>query len=256
MRIALAQTSILWEGKDENIQFAISIIDDCIHKKVDVVYFPEMSFTGFSMNTEVTGETDNYTINRMSEIANKSGVAIGFGWVEKIGGKCKNQYSVIDKNGVLLSTYAKIHPFSCLGEDKFFDGGNEITTFQIEDVPFSNFICYDLRFPELFRSVADKVHAIIIPACWPAKRSEHWKVLLKARAIENQVYIFAVNCQGDIGGIHYSGNSCIINPDGKILEMLSDKDGLVIYDFLDDVENYRSSFPVLKDRKMDLYKKF
>lgn len=254
MKIALAQTNISWEEKNENMQLAIDVINSCLNKNVDVVFFPEMSFTGFSMNTEVTGETDNYTMKRMSEIANKYRIAIGFGWVEKIGEKCKNRYSVIDKNGVLLSMYAKIHPFSYSGEDNFFDGGNEIATFQIEDVPFSNFICYDLRFPELFRSVADRVHAIIIPACWPAKRSEHWKVLLKARAIENQVYIFAVNCQGDIGGIYYSGDSCIINPDGKVLEMLSDKDGLIIYDFADDVEDYRSSFPVLKDRKMDLYK--
>ena len=253
MIIALAQTNILWEDKGSNLQIAIEVIDDCKKKSVDAVFFPEMSFTGFSMNTEVTSESDCYTVGVMSEIAKKNDITIGFGWVEISGKKCKNRYSVIDKNGYLLSSYAKIHPFSYSGENEKFIGGNEISTCLIEGIPFSNFICYDLRFPELFRAVADKVHAIIVPACWPAKRSEHWKNLLKARAIENQVYVFAVNCQGDVGGLYYSGDSCIISPDGKLIEMLSDKQGILTYDFIDDVERYRTSFPVLKDRRPDLY---
>ena len=98
--------------------------------------------------------------------------------------------------------------------------------------------------------------AIIIPANWPAKRAEHWKALLKARAIENQVYIFAANCQGNIGGIYYSGDSCVINPDGQVLEMLSDQEGVIVYDLVDDVFLYRKAFPVLKDRRKDLYENF
>ena len=115
------------------------------------------------------------------------------------------------------------------------------------------FICYDLRFPELFRAVSDKVSAVIIPANWPAKRSKHWKTLLQARAIENQVYILAVNCQGDMNGQYYSGDSCIINPNGDILDSLSDCEGVIHFDLPDDVEQYRNSFPVLKDRRPKLY---
>ena len=79
-------------------------------------------------------------------------------------------------------------------------GGEKVVTYDVGGVPFSSFICYDLRLPEVFRAIADFVHAVIVPANWPAKRAEQWKTLLRARAIENQVYVFAVNCVGDMGG--------------------------------------------------------
>ena len=252
MKIALAQTHIFWEDKEKTALVAESIISNVV-PEADLILFPEMSFTGFSMNTAVTGETDHSTVKTISSLAKANNINVGFGWVENTGAKSKNRYSIVDKTGVEISSYAKIHPFSYSGEDKYFAGGDEISVFSISGIPFSSFICYDLRFPELFRSVADKVHAIIIPACWPAKRSEHWKSLLRARAIENQVYIFAVNCVGDIGGLHYSGDSCVINPNGDIVEMLSGKEGVLMYDFKDDVEDYRKRFPVLDDRRKDLY---
>ena len=173
----------------------------------------------------------------------------------KTGVKNKNRYSIVDRTGNVVSSYVKIHPFSYSGEDEKFMGGNALSLFTIGEVSFSTFICYDLRFPELFRAVADKVHAVIVPACWPAKRSEHWKTLLRARAIENQVYVFAVNCVGDISGQHYSGDSCVINPTGDVLKMLSDREGVLTYDFKDDVEDYRKQFPVLKNRRNELYRK-
>ena len=255
MRIALAQTQIIWEKKEQNLAEAEKILRNCSADEVDFVLFPEMSFTGFSMNTELTTEDSGYTIKQVSEFAKVYNICIGFGWVKKLDRKNSNCYTIIDNTGKLLNTYAKIHPFSYSGEDKKFLSGDTITKFSIKNIVFTNFICYDLRFPELFRSVADEVHAIIVPACWPAKRSEHWKTLLRARAIENQVYIFAINCSGNIGGLYYSGDSCVINPNGDAVEMLSDKEGVIIYDFKDDVIKYRKQFPVLNDRRNELYKK-
>jgi len=110
-----------------------------------------------------------------------------------------------------------------------------------------------LRFPEVFSIASHKADAIIIPANWPAKRREHWITLLRARAIENQVYIFAVNCVGNIGDLNYSGDSCVIKPDGEIVEMASYEEKLIIYDFQNDVAKYRSNFPVKQDRKVSLY---
>lgn len=254
MKIVLAQTHIIWENKLENIISAKRIVANCATNSVDVVLFPEMSFTGFSMNTDVTSEDDEFTIGKMSEIAIKNGVVIGFGWVNRTGAKCKNMYTLVNKDGSVISSYAKIHPFSYSREDEKFAGGEKVVIYEIDGIPFSHFICYDLRFPEVFRTVADRVHAIIVPACWPAKRSEHWKALLRARAIENQVYIYAINCQGDIGGLYYSGDSCVISPDGHVLEILSDKEGIIKYDFIDDVKSYRNGFPILKDRRSDLYR--
>ncbi len=247
MNIGLVQSIIIWEDKGKNIIEAESTI--ARHSGIELFLFPEMSFTGFSMNTDLTAEFSRETVVRMSDIAKKYNVNIGFGWVRKKASKSENVYTILDSSGKLISEYVKIHPFSYSGEDKYFQGGEDIKIFSISNIPFTTFICYDLRFLEVFRTVADSIHAIIIPANWPAKRSEHWKTLLRARAIENQVYIFAINCQGDIGGQYYSGYSCIINPDGEVLEILSDKTGVISFDFVDDVDSYREKFPVLRDVK-------
>lgn len=254
MRVSLVQSNIKWEDKELNISKAKEIVEKQAKVGSDLVLFPEMSFTGFSMNTELTGEDDNYTIKTMSGIAKNFKVSIGFGWVKMTNNKCRNVYTLIDNCGRIITSYSKIHPFSYSEEDKYFEGGNDIVTFKISDICFSCFICYDLRFPELFRVIADQVHAVIVPANWPQKRAEHWKTLLRARAIENQVYIFAINCVGDIGGQYYSGDSCIINSNGDVLEMISDKEGVITYDFRDDVEDYRIAFPVLRDRKIEVDK--
>ena len=97
-------------------------------------------------------------------------------------------------------------------------------------------------------------HIIIVPANWPAKRSAHWKALLRARAIENQVYILAINCVGDIGGVDYTGDSCIIDPEGGIRAMLSGTEGNLYYTLTDDVESFRAAFPVKLDRREQFYK--
>ena len=250
MKVCLAQTRIIWEEKEENLNSAETYIIDAKKNNVDVILFPEMSFTGFSMNAPKTGEENRYTFDRISKLAKEKEIIVGFGWVRKKGDICENVYSIVDERGQLISEYAKIHPFSYSGEDQYFVGGDKIVIYRIKNIPFSTFICYDLRFPEIFRTVSESVHMIILPACWPSKRSEHWKTLLRARAIENQVYIFAVNCQGDIGELYYSGDSCIINPNGEILHCLSDKRGAIICNVEDDVDQFRNSFPVLKDKKI------
>lgn len=256
MKIALAQTNITWEKKEVNIARAERIISESKKQSIELMLFPEMSFTGFSMNTSVTAEKKRETVLQMSGLASKYELSIGFGWVRAVDKKSHNVYTIVDAQGNIVSQYVKIHPFSYSGEDIKFLGGEEINLYYINDVPFSTFICYDLRFPELFRAVANEIHAVIVPACWPAKRAEHWKALLRARAVENQIYIFAVNCYGDMGEQYYSGDSCVINPDGEVLTMLSDTEGVITYDFNDDVEKYRSAFPVLRDRKVGLYKEF
>lgn len=126
-------------------------------------------------------------------------------------------------------------------------------SFTMHNIPFSHFICYDLRFPELFQLVSKEADAIILPANWPASRREHWKTLLQARAIENQTYILAINCVGSIGGLDYSGDTCVINPDGKICTMLSGSEGNLYYTLCDNVSTYRNHFPVKNDRREALY---
>ena len=247
MKLALVQSRIFWEDKLKNI--------DCLEKIIsadpdtELFLLPEMSFTGFSMNTQLTADRGDETLSRIRQLAVRHHVSIGFGWVRTAGEKCENVYTIVDPGGAVISEYVKIHPFSYSGEDLYFAGGSKTVTFRIGGIPFSTFICYDLRFPESFRCVCRDVHAVIIPANWPAKRAEHWKTLLRARAIENQVYIFAVNCFGEMNGAFYSGDSCVIDPNGDVAAVLSGEEGVIRYDFIDDTEKFRKAFPVLKDIK-------
>lgn len=258
IKAALAQTQIVWEDQGRNYEIAGKRIEEAVSQKAEAIFFPEMSFTGFSMNTDATKESDERTIQRMSALARQYQISIGFGWVKNciaICGKCENHYTVVDSAGTVLSDYAKLHPFSYSGEDFKFQGGSALTRFALKGIPCSSFICYDLRFPEIFQAVSKNAHMIIVPANWPAKRREHWKALLRARAIENQVYILAVNCVGEIGGVSYMGDSCIIDPDGDVRAELSGTEGMMVLELTDDVEQFRGEFPVKRDRRESFYAK-
>lgn len=249
MKIQLCQTHIVWENKDENIAKAEEIIKN---SSSDLILFPEMSFTGFSMNTDITGENDNYTLRAMKEITVNYNKVVGFGWVYKNGEKAENHYTFMDR-GEIVSDYIKIHPFSYSGEDKYFVGGESISIFEYKGLKIASFICYDLRFPEIFSVAAKEADIIVVAANWPEERSDHWKALLKARAIENICYIAGVNCSGTMGGLNYSGDSCIINPNGEIIEEISGTEGSIEYTINNDITMYRNAFPALKDRRTKLY---
>ncbi len=247
--------NIIWENKDKNIAKAENAMATAVENGTDILFMPEMSFTGFSMNTKKTAESNSYTIDKMKTLCKKYTIAVGFGWVKDCGEKAKNCYTVIDKNGKILSTYEKIHPFSYSGEDKYFEKGNQLTKYNVNGMDFSTVICYDARFPEIFQAISkdSDIKTIVIPANWSAERACHWKALTKARAIENQVYIIAINCVGSIGGTEYSGESCIITPDGEVEKYLYGEQ--LYFAQLDyDVEKLRQQFPVKQDRRIDLYK--
>ncbi|MBR6171971.1 MAG: carbon-nitrogen family hydrolase [Eubacterium sp.] len=262
MKIALVQSNIHFEEKEKNLLRATSVISEEAERGADLILFPEMSFTGFSMHTEIIGERCRETVKRLSELAAASGVAIGFGWVafrekepEVVDGGsaadgkklAENRYTIIGKNGNVISEFTKLHPFSYAGEDYFYRGGENVVEYELEGIPCSTFICYDLRFPEAFRKVGERAHMVLVPANWPASRAEHWKTLLRARAIENQVYILGINCVGHMNGQDYSGDSCVITPDGNVQASLSGEEGVVRYELQDNVEEYRKGFPVWKD---------
>ena len=253
MRVALCQMNREWENKEVNTQRALTFLKAAAVHKVDAIFFPEMTLTGFSMNINATKENDMKSVKMFQEYASKYHLAVGLGWVKDCGKKAENHYTIIDENGQMISDYAKIHPFSYAGEDQYFASGNEVTTFQIKGRSFSNFICYDLRFPEIFQAVSSDVDIIVVPANWPERRSVQWKSLLQARAIENQVYMLGINCVGLEGGQNYSGDSRVIDPLGNIMEELSEKESIVLCDIPDDVNKIRSTFPVQNDRKPELY---
>lgn len=256
MNIALLELNIKWENKKRNIDNLRKIIKELKTEHVDLLLLPEMSFTGFSMNVEKTKENTEQTMSEVKIISEESDVAIGFGWVKSGRKLCENHYSIVSGERVLLD-YIKIHPFSYSDENIFFQSGNQVPTCKYKDFTIGVQICYDLRFPEPFRVMSKNADLVVVPANWPKARREHWNVLLKARAIENQLYVAAVNCVGEIGKVEYSGDSQLINPNGDNLhgKIIKTKTGDVIYLFSveQDVNKYREEFPTQKDRRDELY---
>ena len=260
MRVALGQIDMIWEDKKASVKKAESMIYEAAIKNADIIIFPEMSFTGFSMNLEKTGEKrgSSETVNKMCELAQKYDIAIGFGWAsfpEKEEEKGKNLFSVADNKGNIIAEYEKIHPFTYGGESDVYEGGDRIASFPFKGHMISLFICYDLRFPEIFQAAAKKSDVMFVIANWPESRRIHWQTLLRARAIETQSYIVGVNCFGKHDGILYSGDSMAVDAIGNILGEISGVEGLIICEIDDRAWELREKFAITKDRKEDLYYK-
>ncbi len=252
MKIALCQTDIVFEDKEHNLKRAEELISEAADNGAVLALFPEMSFTGFSMNTDVTKDNDCVTEGRMKELARKHGINIGFGRVEKCDDMLSlNLYEIVDPEGEIILTYAKRHPFSYGGESTVFKGGDMVKSCVIDGVPVSVQICFDLRFPGGFWKLADDTHLMIVPANWADRRVEQFKALLRARAIENQYYVIGLNCVGQQGKVSYNGQSCVYNPKGEELLSCGDSEGVYYFDFEDDVSKAREKFPVINDRRDD-----
>lgn len=260
MKLALGQMQTIWEDKQANLKKLEHYLALIKEKKVDLFLLPETALTGFSMNTDQVKESEKESAGNVQRLAEAYGIAIGFGWVKDAGEKCENHYSILSPSGELLD-YTKIHPFSYGGEAEFFRGGTKLPICEYQGFRIGVQICYDLRFPEPFQILSKEADLILVPANWPSRRREHWQCLLKARSIENMVYLAGVNCGGQIESMYYSGDSGLYAPDGAELkgEVLTMADAvpeekILIYQIENDVKKYREHFPVKADRKEDLYR--
>ena len=209
MRIGLAQVNITWESKSENFLHAENFIRKAALQKCDIIVFPEMFNTGFSMNIasiaeERHGETSEFL--SLQALHNNIHIIAGYAAKTPRSEKGLNQGRIYNRQGTCVATYTKLHSFAFGNEDQYFMAGEEIVTFDVEQMASSIFICFDLRFPEVFRRIAKKVKAIFVIANWPAIRIEHWEALLKESAIENQCFVIGVNRIGTDGNeINYAG---------------------------------------------------
>ena len=158
--------------------------------------------------------------------------------------------------GVLLTTYTKIHPFSYANEDAHYQAGNNLKKVNIGGATIGLTICYDLRFPELYQGYSKDCQVLLNIANWPERRVTHWKALIKARAIENQVFVVGVNRIGKDGNsLQYVASSEIVSPYGEELKGVSLSEEVAVYEIdLGEVAQYRKEFPVKNDRKITLYK--
>jgi len=231
MKIGLVQFSPLWESKESNMNLIRNLTSN-VNKETSLLIFPEMTLTGFTMNSKkYAEEIDGKGIRFFMDLAEKLKIDLIAGIIEKDESNHFNSLFHFNSAGLIKANYRKIHPFSLAGEDKNFNSGTEIVTSSYEKHKIGLSICYDLRFPELYRYYAKKkVELMVNIANWPVKRIDHWKQLLKARAIENQCYMVGVNRVGNDPYQTYNGNSGVYNPMGDEIVLVENEEKIIYVD--------------------------
>lgn len=255
VKVALAQMDIVWEDREKSLQHLERLLSEVDLRSCDLVLLPEMFASGFSMHVErVATPRDGPVVSWMRRLAARHGVSVLGSHAEIGNGAAANTAVLVRPDGSVEGAYRKIHLFQ--DERDHYVAGNSLFLFSLCGAPATVFICYDLRFPELFRAASARgVQVFLIPANWPAARSEHWEILLRARAVENQAFVCACNRTGIDPNNSYSGGSCVIGPQGNMIARFDDAARAEVVEFdLADVRAFRSRFDVLADRRPQLYR--
>ena len=252
MKLGLVQYSPVWESPEENI-LKIEDLLKTTGTKFDLLVFPEMTLTGFTMNSEkFAEELDGIGTQYFLNLSARLKTNIFAGIIERDGENIYNSLVHFDSFGLIRARYRKIHPFSYAKEDQFYNAGNETVVTQIDKIKFGLSVCYDLRFPELYRLYAkDRVDVLIDIANWPIPRIDHWKSLLKARAIENQCFMVGVNRVGNDPFNTYNGCSAVFDPMGNEIVLVENEEKIIEAEIdLGKVSATRSKLPFLQDIKL------
>ncbi|MDA3807414.1 MAG: hypothetical protein PF440_05790 [Thiomicrorhabdus sp.] len=258
MKIASLQWSGVWEESSSNIDSLRSQLIDIIGQgpqaqKIDIVVLPELFHTGFSMHPERFTSAANELLSNLAKLAGEFGIYLMAGVAEaEVDEEAviyRNSGWVFTPSGQRSARYIKQMPFSYANEQAIYPPGNQPSLFELNGVTCSLFICYDLRFPELFRKVAGEAEVIFVIANWPESRQSHWETLLTARAIENQCFIVGVNRVGRDGNdLNDCGGSMVISPLGEVLSYGKANDEVIITDIeTSQVQQVRTQFPFLQD---------
>lgn len=259
MKISVIQMDIHIGDPDRNYLSAGRLITQAAENDPDVIILPEMWNTGYSLeNIRDIADMDGVrTEKEIGSLARKYGINIVAGSVSNISGdRIHNTLLVFDRSGQRIAEYNKIHLFRLMDEHKYLDGGNSQSVFELDGHLCGGIICYDLRFPELTRSLALKgIEILFVPAQWPRPRLEHWRVLSTARAIENQIFVTACNRVGSVGNTRFFGYSRIVDPWGNTAgELIHEKEDIFSVEVdLSQVAKVRETIPVFGDRKPEFY---
>jgi omega-amidase len=252
MKLALIQYAISWEDKRKNQERILAVAGKNA-SGADLMVFPEMTLTGYSLHaSQIAEEEYGESFEFFSTLAIKAKCDIIYGCVLREGDRFYNTLHYVDLQGKQLAIYKKIHPFSFAKEDKVYTGGDNPVILNKDGMNIGFSICYDLRFPELFRHYAkNRVDLIINIANWPSARKNHWDILTQSRAIENLAYVAAVNRCGNDPYVPYGGGSVIVDPFGETISAAKDGEEILIADIdKAKVDEIRNSFPFLNDIRL------
>lgn len=254
MNVSLVQLPIVWEDKAANFTQVEALLERSNFG--GLIVLPELFATGFTMNAQAIAEDEGGETDRFLSNLAKSKSAHVIGGVAYNNGSepPTNCATIAGPNGDILSRYKKTHPFTLGDEHQHYSRGNRVITTSIDGVTVAPAVCYDLRFPELFRKGAQQgAQLFVVIANWPAKRNSHWITLLKARAIENQAYVIGVNRCGEDPNLTYSGSSMLIDYQGEVVADAGTEAGVVEAEIdLAILQEWRDGFPALRDRHENL----
>ncbi len=256
LRVALVQMDLAWEDVAENHRRARRHLERARDGGARLALLPEMFCTGFSMESgRIAQPPGGPSETFLRDTARELGISI-LASVPEAGQPRPRNMAILAGPDGSLAKYAKIHPFTFGGEHRVYAGGDGIVTVPVEGARVTPFVCYDLRFPEPFRLAADDTDLFAVVANWPEARREHWRTLLRARAIENLCFVAGVNRVGEGGKLRYAGDSVVVSPWGEVLVEGGAEDAVLFAD-VDPaaVREARAKFPALADRRPEAYRR-
>ncbi len=259
MKIAAAQIACTLGDVSANAHKMREFAERAHDAGAELIVFPEMSDTGYAMPVirEQSKRWSEGAVPELQKTARELSLAIISGVSEKVGAAIYNSQVVIDSSGAIVAKYRKTHLFAPIDEDKCCTPGEALVSLDFGSLKLGLTICYDLRFPEIYRALAIEqgTNLFVVSSAWPFPRVEHQRVLATARAIENQSYLVLANRVGKDDGVPFCGSSAIIDPYGVIVAAASaDREELVIAEVaLEVIEAVRARMPVLAHRRPALY---
>lgn len=241
-RLGLVQFDQVFEDKERNRATLLRLLDG--RNGLDLCVLPEMTLTGFSMDpARTTLDDDDRAF--FADLARRHATGLVYCGVED----GRNVAILLDRRGERISSYAKRHLFGLGGESSHYLPGTERAVWSFEGWSIVPAICYDLRFSYHFWEGAPGVDLVVVPANWPASRREHWRTLLSARAIENQVLVAGCNRIGNDPNLAYAGDSLVVGANGRILSDAAGSEGVLeCVVSRRDTAATRARFPFLADR--------
>jgi predicted amidohydrolase len=252
MKVAAIQHDIVWEDPDATRERVRPLIADAAEQGAQLVVLTEMFATGFSMNPDKVAEDEGGPNEQfLAGQATAHGVHVAASIAQRgIDGKYRNNAIIAAPDGSVLARYAKIHPFSYAGEHERYAAGTRFVTVPVGELRVSLFVCYDLRFADEFWALAGDTDLYVVPANWPQPRHQHWRALLRARAIENQAYVLGVNRVGLAKDLPHIGGSTLIDPMGTRLFEGDEAESVLVAEADPKiVKEIRTKFPFLADRR-------
>lgn len=258
-KVAMLQMDIAFGQPDKNAETIKRLVNQLsLGEPVDVIVLPELWDTGYDLTRleEIADPGGERAQTLLREVALKLKChVIGGSVAEKREGKVYNTTYTYDRDGQLAGSYSKVHLFRLMNEDKYLTAGENPGLYILEEQTVASVICYDIRFPEWLRVHAlQGAKVVFVTAQWPHPRLDHWRQLLIARAIENQVYVVACNRVGEGGGNMFCGHSLVVNPWGEVIAEGLQQEEIVRAELdMALVTEARNRIPVFEDRRSSLY---